>query len=75
MHRQDLRASIIIAAIWLLGVTGYAIWLDQTPARQESGIYNAFGPLPVTQKIFADENAPKHNKVPVRWAHQRWGAV
>lgn len=74
MKRQDLNASLVVAVVWLLGVTVYSLW--KAPSLSgDQGVYNAIQPLPIAQDIFADERAPKHNKVPVRWAHQRWGAV
>lgn len=75
VKRQDLHASVVIAAVWLLGITMYSIWKGPTLIRDEGGIHNALQPLPIAQQIFADEHAPKHSKVPVHWAHQRWGAV
>lgn len=75
MKRQDLHASIVIAAVWLLGVTMYSIWKGPALVADEGGIQNALQPLPIAEQIFADEHAPKHSKLPMRWAHQRWGAV
>lgn len=62
-------------ALWLLGMTAYSIW--NAPARPggERGIHNALEMVPAGNRIFADERTPKHVKLPVRWAHQRWGAV
>lgn len=75
MKRQDLQASFVIAAVWLLGITLYAVMRGPTLAGEEGRIYNAFGQLPMSAQMFADERAPKHIKLPIRWAHQRWGAV
>ncbi|HEY6336577.1 MAG TPA: hypothetical protein VI113_11910 [Alphaproteobacteria bacterium] len=75
MKRQDLRASIVIAAVWLLGITMYSILKPPAFSGHDSGIYNAIGALPASAETFQDERAPKHNKQPIRWAHQRWGAV
>ncbi|HYB10069.1 MAG TPA: hypothetical protein VEJ16_10395 [Alphaproteobacteria bacterium] len=75
MKRQDLRASIVIAAAWLLGITAYSILKPPAFSGHESAIYNANDAVPASDQTFQDERAPKHNKQPVRWAHQRWGAV
>lgn len=74
MKQQDLRASIAITMVWLLGMMTYSILKEPvlSPGSGGGGIYNALEPVPA---VFADEHAPKHNKMPVRWAHQRWGAV
>ena len=70
MTRQDLRASIVIAAVWLLGITAYSILKPPAFSGHESGIHNAIGALPASDQTFQD----KYNKQPVRWTHQRWGA-
>ena len=75
MKREDLRASVVIAAFWFLGITTYSIWNGPALIRDEGGIHNALQPLPIVNQIFADERAPKHSKMPVRWTHQRWGAI
>ena len=75
MKRRDLHATIVIAAGWLLGIMMYSIWKGPTLLGEEGGIHNALQPLPIAAQIFADEHAPKHSKLPMRWAHQRWGAV
>lgn len=75
MKQQDLRASVIIAAAWLLSMMVYSIWKEPTLSESRGDIYNALEPMSAADNIFADERAPKHNKLPVRWAHQRWGAV
>jgi hypothetical protein len=76
MKRQDLKASVIVAVAWLLGVTMYSMWKGPALSEEASdSVYNALQPLPVADQIYADERAPKHLKMPVRWAHQRWGAV
>jgi hypothetical protein len=75
MKNQDLRASAIIAAAWLIGMTMYSIWTQPAFTSGDGGLYNAYGLPAAESQIFADERAPKHSKLPVRWAHQRWGAV
>lgn len=75
MKRQDLRASVLIATAWLLGVTMYSILKAPTFSADEGGVYNAFGTSTAEAASFADERAPKHKRQPIRWAHQRWGAV
>jgi hypothetical protein len=75
MKQQELRASAIIAAAWLLGMAMYSIWSQPAFSSSDGGVYNLLGVSPVSAEFFADEHAPKHSKLPVRWAHQRWGAV
>jgi hypothetical protein len=75
MKREDLRASVVFAAAWLIGITMYSIWKGPAFSNDEGGIYNSFGTPSVAADTFADERAPKHIKLPIRWAHQRWGAV
>jgi hypothetical protein len=75
MKQQDLHASAIIAAAWLLGMAMYSIWTQPAFNSSDGGIYNLVGVPSVSADFIADERAPKHSKLPVRWAHQRWGAV
>ncbi|HUC61201.1 MAG TPA: hypothetical protein VMF53_04530 [Alphaproteobacteria bacterium] len=75
MKQQDLRASAIIAAAWLIGMAMYSIWSQPAYTASEGGIYNLEGVPSIAADFFADDHAPKHDKLPVRWAHQRWGAV
>ena len=75
MKREDLRASVVIAAVWLVGITTYSIMKPPVINGNDGGIYNVFGAIPASAQTFHDERAPKHNKQPIRWAHQRWGAV
>ncbi|MFI4986389.1 MAG: hypothetical protein ACHQF3_03020 [Alphaproteobacteria bacterium] len=75
MKTLDLRVSFLIAAAWLIGLTLVSLWRGPTPAGEGVGILNAFGPLPLATQDVAEVRAPKHSKLPIHWAHQRWGAV
>ncbi len=75
MKTLDLRVSFLIAAAWLLALTMFSMWRGASFGGEEIGIFSALGPLPVASQDMAAAQAPKHNKLPIHWAHQRWGAV
>jgi len=75
MKARDLRVSVLIAAIWLLGITMYSMMKGPSPTGDEVGILNVSGPIPATSTALSGDSPSKHSKLPSHWAHQRWGAV
>jgi hypothetical protein len=69
MQGYDLKASFVIAAVWLIGITMYSIW--EGPLVAEEGAHA--GVIAVSEKTLAAEPV-KHWKLPALWTHQRWGA-
>jgi hypothetical protein len=75
MKARDLRVTFLLAAAWLLGLTMYSLSQGPTVASGEAGLLNLPAPLPVSTAALSAEGTSKHSKLPIRWAHQRWGAV
>jgi hypothetical protein len=73
MRVWDLRTSVLIAAGWLLCITFLGMWRGASFASDESVAFGALQPFAASGP--ADAEAPKHTKLPIRWAHQRWGAA
>jgi len=75
MKARDLRVSFLIAAAWLLGITMYSVLKAPSLSGEEVGIASLLGPLPTDETVLSAGGASKHLKLPIHWAHQRWGAV
>ncbi len=72
MQGHDLKASFVIAAVWLIGITMYSIWEGPLGANEE-GAYVGTAVVG-EQTLAAAQQEPKHWKLPTLWTHQRWGA-
>jgi hypothetical protein len=68
MRGQDLKASFVIVAVWVVGVTMYSIWEGPLGAGAEDLFTGT------RAEVLALQEGPKHWKLPARWTHQRWGA-
>jgi len=66
MKARDLRVTFLLAAAWLVGLTMYSLMSGPTLGREEG--------LAPGATALSSESA-KHSKLPIHWAHQRWGAV
>lgn len=75
MKARDLRVSFFIAAAWLLGITMYSMLKAPSLTGEEVGIASLLGPLPADATAQSAGGDAKHSKLPIHWAHQRWGAV
>ncbi|HUI18135.1 MAG TPA: hypothetical protein VL244_10750 [Alphaproteobacteria bacterium] len=75
MKARDLTVTFFLATAWLLGLTMYSMLKGPAVATEEAGILNLLAPLPVSATALSDEGISKHSKLPIHWAHQRWGAV
>lgn len=74
MQGHDLKASFVIAAVWLIGITMYSIWGVPLDANDEAGYLGAGAGSARGEQVLAAADAPKHWKLPALWMHQRWGA-
>lgn len=75
MQGHDLKATFVIAVVWLIGITMYTVWLVPLESRQErSGYLDVASSAPQGGRLLAVDRAPKDAKLPILWAHQRWGA-
>ena len=75
MKARDLRVTFLLATAWLIGLTMYSMLKGPTMASEEAGVLSLLAPLPVSTTALSDEGSAKHSKLPIHWAHQRWGAV
>ena len=74
MKGQDLKASFVVAAIWIVGVTMYSLWEGPLGASEEHGFAGALTAPAAIGRPLGLHNDLKHWKLPILWTHQRWGA-